>query len=265
VQEHDAEVLQLALPQPLVLGRGGARLQRLGLLHQRADDERLAAGAQLVADPVVGARALALAGCHVGLDRPPPGGQLAQHGHVEVAVGRERQGPRDRRRRHVQHVRRDAFGRLAVQRAPLVDAEAVLLVDDDHAEPVERHGVLDQRVRADQELQLTRRELAEQIGAARPRRGARQQRRLDQSARHQRLQRREVLLGERLGRRHQRRLGARLDRPQHRVERDDGLARADLAHQQPLHRPAGREVVVDRGHRGALVAGRGERERVLQP
>ena len=53
-----------------------------------------------------------------------------------------------------------------------------------------------------------------------------------------------------------------LDRAQHRVERDDGLAGADLAHQQPLHRAVAREVVVDRRHRGALVAGRRERQRV---
>ena len=44
VQQHDAEVLELAAAQALELGRGGARLQRLGLLDQRADDERLAAG-----------------------------------------------------------------------------------------------------------------------------------------------------------------------------------------------------------------------------
>ena len=58
---------------------------------------------------------------------------------------------------------------------------------------------------------------------------------------------------------------ARLDRAQHRVQRDHGLARADLAHQQPLHRPVAGEVVVDRRHRAPLVAGRRERQRVAQP
>ena len=47
-----------------------------------------------------------------------------------------------------------------------------------------------------------------------------------------------MLLGQRLGRRHQRRLVAGLERAQHRVDGDHGLARAHLAHQQPLHRPA---------------------------
>jgi hypothetical protein len=36
VQEHDVELAQLARAQALVLGGGGARLQRLGLLDQRA-------------------------------------------------------------------------------------------------------------------------------------------------------------------------------------------------------------------------------------
>ena len=108
-------------------------------------------------------------------------------------------------------------------------------------------------------------ELAQQVGAARLRRGAGEQRGLDELTRHQLLQRREVLLGERLGGRHQRGLAAGLDGAQHRVQRDDGLAGADLAHQQALHRAVGRHVLVERGHRALLVAGGRERERVAQP
>ena len=63
-----------------------------------------------------------------------------------------------------------------------------------------------------------------------------------------------VLLGERLGRRHQHRLEPGFQRPQHRVERDHGLARPDLPHQQPLHRLAGVEVAVDLVERLQLVA-----------
>ena len=71
-----------------------------------------------------------------------------------------------------------------------------------------------------------------------------------------------VLLGERLGRRHQHRLEARFQRPQHRVEGDHRLARADLPHQQPLHRLAGVEVGVDLVEGRELVAGRLERQRL---
>ena len=52
-----------------------------------------------------------------------------------------------------------------------------------------------------------------------------------------------VLLGEHLGRRQQRGLAAGVDDPQHRPQRHDRLAGADLALQQPVHRVAGREVV----------------------
>jgi hypothetical protein len=73
-----------------------------------------------------------------------------------------------------------------------------------------------------------------------------------------------VLLGEGLGRRHQRRLIAGFERPQHRVEGDGGLARADLAHQQPLHRRAGVEVALDLVEGLELVASRLEGQR-LEP
>ena len=46
----------------------------------------------------------------------------------------------------------------------------------------------------------------------------------------------EVLFGEHLGRRHHRALPVGLDGPKERRERNDGLARADVALQQTLHR-----------------------------
>ena len=82
-----------------------------------------------------------------------------------------------------------------------------------------------------------------------------------QCAAEQPVERAVVLLGQRLGGRHQRGLGAVLDRPQHRVQRHDGLARADLAHQEPLHRPVAGEVRVDLRQRALLVAGELEGQR----
>ena len=75
------------------------------------------------------------------------------------------------------------------------------------------------------------------------------------------LDREEVLLGERLGRRHQRALVAALDRAQERVERDDRLAGADVALEQPLHRRRAGEVAVDLRDRLLLVLGQRERKR----
>ena len=75
----------------------------------------------------------------------------------------------------------------------------------------------------------------------------------------------EVLLGEHLGRRHQRALPSRLDGAQQRRERDDGLAGADVALEQPLHRRRPRQVAVDLGIRLLLRVGEREREHLAVP
>ena len=62
-----------------------------------------------------------------------------------------------------------------------------------------------------------------------------------------------MLFRQRLRRRHQRALAPVLDRTQQRVERDDGLARADVALQQPLHGNRAGEIDVDLAHRLLLV------------
>ena len=90
----------------------------------------------------------ALLGAHAARDdRLPPGRQLAQLGEVEVAVERERERARDRRGRHVQRVRAVALG----EGCALLDAEAVLLVDDDQAQARELDARLEQGVRAHDE------------------------------------------------------------------------------------------------------------------
>src|SRR6266480_2772367 len=79
------------------------------------------------------------------------------------------------------------------------------------------------------------------------------------------LEREEMLLRERLRRGHERALAARLDRPQERVERDDGLPGTDLALEQALHRRRSREVGVDLLDRTLLVLGQLEREQIPVP
>ena len=54
-----------------------------------------------------------------------------------------------------------------------------------------------------------------------------------------------VLLGEHLGRGEQRRLAAGVDDAQHRAQRDQRLAGADLALEQPVHRVRLGEVGLD--------------------
>ena len=68
-----------------------------------------------------------------------------------------------------------------------------------------------------------------------------------------------MLLGQHLGGREQRGLAARVDHLEHRPDRDDGLARPDLALQQPVHGVvAGQVGADDRAH---LTLARGQRKR----
>ena len=137
----------------------------------------------------------------------------------------------------------------------------MLLVHHRDREGGELDRLLDQRVGADDELGLTRREGVEQLAplGAGGRRG-------EERCRHrfrfeERLQRAEVLLRERLGRRHQRRLMSGLDRAQHREDADHRLAAAHLPHQQPLHRLCAGEILVDLLDGPPLVTGQLERQR----
>jgi hypothetical protein len=143
----------------------------------------------------------------------------------------------------VQHVRREARLRLRIERRALAHAEPVLLVDDGERERAKCTGssISAWVPTTSDSSPLCRR--ASSCAAPRRRRRARQQRERHRLGPEQRLDRREVLLGERLGRRHQRRLGAALDGAEHRKQRDDGLAAADLAHQQALRRLRSRELL----------------------
>ena len=147
----EAQPGQLARRQPLVglLRRGD--LQLLALLDERADDVRLAARRHLARTrrPRLGLEQRS--GRPAGHDRRAARRQLVEHADVEIAVHRHRRRARDRRRRHHQHVGHRRPG-LVAQRRPLLDAEAVLLVDHHDAEAVELDALLDQRVRADHEV-----------------------------------------------------------------------------------------------------------------
>jgi len=67
-----------------------------------------------------------------------------------------------------------------------------------------------------------------------------------------------VLLGEDLGRGHQGALVSALDGGQQGAERDDGLPGADVALEEPVHRPGGSEIGADLGDGPLLVAGQPE-------
>ena len=151
MEAADAEVLQLGPAQPLGLVLGGTRDGRLRRLDQRADDVRLTTVAKMPRQPLVRLGA-AVVGDPRGDDRLAVRGRRRDLGDREVAVDRERERARDRRRGHVEDVRAAPLG----ERRALLDAEAVLLVDDGDGEVAEADLLLDQRVRADGDLHVAR-------------------------------------------------------------------------------------------------------------
>ena len=147
------------------------------------------------------------------------------------------------------------------ERGSLTHAEAVLLVDHGHGEVSEVDLLLDQRVRSDDERRVARcDQLAHRSTLARTQR-AREQRDPHAERRAELVDREEVLLGERLGRSHERPLPSGFDRAQERMEGHDRLPRAHLALQEALHRGRALEVGVDLRDRALLVERQRERER----
>ncbi len=86
------------------------------------------------------------------IDRLPAGRFFGELGDIEVAIGRQHQGARDGRGRHNQKIDGMALGR---QRHALVHAETMLLVDHGQGEVGELDILLDQRMRADHEMDRT--------------------------------------------------------------------------------------------------------------
>ena len=114
-------------------------------------------------------------------------------------------------------------------------AEAVLLVDDGQRQIAERDLVLEQRVRADQEIDLAEREAVEDVGALAAALAAGQDGDADAGLLRQRRDGGEMLARQDFGRRHQRGLPAGLDHGRGGEQRHHGLAGADVALQQPQH------------------------------
>ncbi len=241
-----------------VLGHDAGRLQidLLRGLDQRIDDVGLAPlrhlGAHQPVDVVAPRR-----GLDGGANRLAARRAIAHHRDVHVATGGQRERPRNRRRGHQQDVGVQA---LVGQRAALQHAEAVLLVDHDQRQRLEGDVVLDQGVRSDDELHLPGGDLGQQPappGLAEP---AGEQRDAEAGPEEPALERAHVLLGEDLGRRHQRHLEAVLHRHERGQRGDDGLAGSDIALQQPLHRPGPLQVGDDVAQRRPLPLGQFERQ-----
>ena len=244
--------------------RGDIEQLRLG--DQRADPIDLRAavdGARDAGDDFVEPFERNGAGC----DRLPSRRLFVEPRYIHVAIAREQQRARDRRRGHHQKLGARACA-LGLEREPLMHAEAMLLVDDDQAEVFEGDLLLEQRVRADQDVDVARLERVEDLGALASALAAREQRNAQASRRAEAADGLKMLARQQFGRRHQCRLRAGLDRRRHGEERHDRLAAADIALEQAQHAAGAREIGVDLGERAGLRArereGQGGEDRFAQ-
>ena len=125
----------------------------------------------------------------------------------------------------------------------------MLLVDHREPEIGERDALLDQRMGADGDVDFALRQFGERGAARRSPVPAGDEPDPQADRFSERRQPVIVLAGEDFGRRHHRRLASRFDHVRHRHQRDDGLARSDVALEEPQHPLLGPEIgadVVDR-------------------
>ena len=144
MHEPEPEALEHVAAQSLELCGGGLCRACLGLFDQWIDDKRLAPVGDLLAHQGVSDFALGRRhdesshGCSTGRE-------LVDHRDRHLAIEREGERARDRRRGHGQEVR--AAPSLGPQQLSLARAEAMLLVDHRQAQLGELHVLLDQGMR----------------------------------------------------------------------------------------------------------------------
>ena len=136
----------------------------------------------------------------------------------------------------------------AAQGGALLDAEAMLFVDDDQGKVGETHRFLEQGVRADDDQRLGG--IHGRLNLAAGRRGGRTRQQTHVGSLipqwgEKGAQGGRMLLGEHLGRGDECTLMAGCDDLQERHERDDCLTRADISLEEALHRDLTLEVGAD--------------------
>jgi len=221
----------------------------------REDDVGLVMFADLFADKIVRLSGL-VSFEPFGLDGLPAGRELVDGAHVKVREIRQSERARDGGGGHDEVMGGVAFG---FENGALANAEAMLLVDDDQAEVGEFDVFLNQRLRADGEVDgAVRQLLADRFAGAFGAAGEE----LDANGRvAQEIGESEImLLREDFGGREDGGLHPIGNRDQHCIERDDRLARADIALKQAVHRLAGLEIFEYFKDRGFLGIGEGERK-----
>ena len=273
IEHGDGLLLRVGFFARRALASAAPRGRRLDVADARADDVHLPPGLDLLRGaPPHAFDPLGFRRRHHGRgDRLTPLRKFGEHRRVEVAERRHRHRPRDRRRRHHQEVGHEMVATTAPQHISLFDAEAVLFVDDDHAEIEELDLLLEQRVGSHDDARLAGHHVEQRLTFALGLHRAGQQHHTrravggaeftgsPQIAEHRR-DGPKMLRGENFRRREDRALMAVVDDAQHGEQRHEGLAGTDLTLQQPAHRRRVAQVVCDLGDHQLLPIGESERK-----
>ena len=165
-----------------------------------------------------------------GLDRKAALRRGGDHREIAQAFQRHRQRARNRRGGEREHVHLGAQGLEAFL---LLHAEAMLLVEDDQAEVVELHVLLDQLVRADDDVQLAFRQVLQRLRHFLGRTEARQFGNLDRPVGETVGEILEMLFGEQRSGHQHRDLLAIHRRDEGGAQCDFGLAETHVAADEP--------------------------------
>ena len=256
----------------LVLRLGKFAAQRLVALHQRGEFQFLVLLDERIDD--VHLVPLCDFGAHLAEHLLPlvfgvvPGGhgfasrrQFVDHTDVEVAVEGHGERARNGCGGHHQNVRRKGR-RFFPERGALLHPEAVLFVDERQSEIFEHHPGFDQRVGADQDIDLAREQVGEEGFA--PFALHRTAQKLDADVRSGEVFRnaRGVLLRQNFGRSHQARLETVVERDEHTQQPDHGFSAAHVALEQAVHLDPHAQVLPDFAHDPLLRPGEFEGERM---
>ena len=199
------------------------------------DDVRLMATLDLVAKKlpyVFGA----LVGNLFGDDGCAARRKLVEYAEVEVSIKRQGKGARDGCCSHDQNIRLGGIWFLH-EAETLQNAEAVLLVDDDHAQVGKVDFFFDQSVRSDDEIGFAMEDAAAgELLLVFVERAGEQDDAIAARRFFEQLARGEVMLrGEDLGRGHERGLTAIFYDDEHGLQRHDSFAGADISLKQTAH------------------------------
>ena len=263
VEQAELELGKDFFGKAFVFFHGGFQFQ-FRFFDDRIDDVALAAGGDFAAERFPHAGEMRFGG-HVGFDGSSARGKFVENGNVKIAVERERKRARDGRGGENENVRRVAVGGGFVHELfALENTETVLLVNCGEAEAGEEDVVFDEGMSADDELRFAIGDAIACGGFFGRFQAADEELNLIAGFFEDAPRGKIVLDSENFGGRHQSGLATVFDGDDRGLQRDDGLAAADVALQQAIHGRGLFEICGDFREDAFLRGGGLERQHALE-